>query len=623
MDSKTLEGGDSLHSSLQSTPAPPACLIDIDIPRLKLELRQATRELSERGLYHAAKWAGELVSEINEGSQSDEDEDEDEDEDDDFGQDRKKPSRMRKETPNPKPKPVARRLIDPVEESDAESDSVALAKTYFDLREYARAARTLRKYNGPRALFLRCYAMYLAGEKTKVEEMQQKRDSLARAKVTNRALTELERELGKLYKKEEKKEKARDSKSAPECNSPGLDPFCMYLYGLVLKQLDRHNLAIQVIVDSVNAYPYNWSAWRCLTSLIKTKDSVTNLALKDNCFKQMFLADVYLELQHHESNEVLVILEALQDVFEDSTHLLAQLALARYNMREFDEAQRLLQILHEADPCRLTTMDVYSNILFVKESKAELSFLAHTAIKIDKYRPETCCIIGNYYSLKREHERAVLYFKRALRLDPNYLSAWTLMGHEYVEMRNSAAAIESYRRAVDINPRDYRAWYGLGQTYEIMRMHNYALYYFGKATKLRPYDPRMWCAMGETFEKLGRYEDAIKCYKQAEGNEDPEGTAILKLAVAYQKINDQDTAASYFRKVLKRRENETSGSEERRDNADALIFLARYCKRKGFFVECERYCNRLLDIGGTVKDEAKSILVDVREATTARERRFK
>eukprot|EP00954_Amorphochlora_amoebiformis_P017047 1316648-Amorphochlora_amoeboformis.AAC.1 len=56
MDSKTLEGGDSLHSSLQSTPAPPACLIDIDIPRLKLELRQATRELSERGLYHAAKW---------------------------------------------------------------------------------------------------------------------------------------------------------------------------------------------------------------------------------------------------------------------------------------------------------------------------------------------------------------------------------------------------------------------------------------------------------------------------------------------------------------------------------------------------------------------------------------
>jgi anaphase-promoting complex subunit 8 len=42
----------------------------------------------------------------------------------------------------------------------------------------------------------------------------------------------------------------------------------------------------------------------------------------------------------------------------------------------------------------------YSDILYVKESKAELSHLAHIAAKNDKYRPETCCIIGNYYSLK-------------------------------------------------------------------------------------------------------------------------------------------------------------------------------------------------------------------------------
>jgi len=44
-----------------------------------------------------------------------------------------------------------------------------------------------------------------------------------------------------------------------------------------------------------------------------------------------------------------------------------------------------------------------------------------------QYRPETCCIIANYYSMKSEHERAVLYFKRALQLDPNYLAAWTLL----------------------------------------------------------------------------------------------------------------------------------------------------------------------------------------------------
>lgn len=34
-----------------------------------------------------------------------------------------------------------------------------------------------------------------------------------------------------------------------------------------------------------------------------------------------------------------------------------------------------------------------------------------------------------------------MYFRRALKLNRNYLSAWTLMGHEYVEMKNTPAAI--------------------------------------------------------------------------------------------------------------------------------------------------------------------------------------
>ena len=116
-------------------------------------------------------------------------------------------------------------------------------------------------------------------------------------------------------------------------------------------------------------------------------------------------------------------------------------------------------------------MDTYSNILYVKELKPQLSYLAHESTRIDQYRVETCCIVGNYYSLKGRHEKAVLYFRRALKLDRKYLAAWTLMGHEYLELKNAPAAIEAYRRAVDTNPMDYRAWYGLGQTYVTLMTH--------------------------------------------------------------------------------------------------------------------------------------------------------
>lgn len=75
------------------------------------------------------------------------------------------------------------------------------------------------------------------------------------------------------------------------------------------------------------------------------------------------------------------------------------------------------------------------------QAVAELSYLAHQAVETDKFRTETCCIVGNYFSLRGQHERAVVHFQRALRLNRAYLSAWTLMGHEFVELKNPAAAI--------------------------------------------------------------------------------------------------------------------------------------------------------------------------------------
>ena len=50
-------------------------------------------------------------------------------------------------------------------------------------------------------------------------------------------------------------------------------------------------------------------------------------------------------------------------------------------------------------------IDVYSNILYVKEGQAQLSHLAHRMLAAHKFRPETCCIVGNYFSLKGDHEQ--------------------------------------------------------------------------------------------------------------------------------------------------------------------------------------------------------------------------
>ena len=46
-------------------------------------------------------------------------------------------------------------------------DAYSLAKAYFDLGEYRRCAHALREANAPLQTFLREYATFLAGEKSK------------------------------------------------------------------------------------------------------------------------------------------------------------------------------------------------------------------------------------------------------------------------------------------------------------------------------------------------------------------------------------------------------------------------------------------------------------------------
>lgn len=199
-------------------------------------------------------------------------------------------------------------------------------------------------------------------------------------------------------------------------------------------------------------------------------------------------------------------------------------------------------------------------------ARPQLAFVAQVATATDKFRPETCCVVGNYYSLKSEHEKAVMYFRRALTLDRNFLSAWTLMGHEYIEMKNTHAAVESYRRAVDVNRKDYRAWYGLGQAYEVLDMSFYALFYYQRAAALRPYDPKMWQAVGSCYAKMGRIEQSIKSLKRAlvAGSyytEEPSqdggpGRKILdpetlhQIALLYERLGDEDEAAAYMEVTL-------------------------------------------------------------------------
>ena len=57
------------------------------------------------------------------------------------------------------------------------------------VQEYKRAAHALRKLQGPRAVFLRCYATYLLGESRKEEERLEAGGLMGSSQAVNKVLS--------------------------------------------------------------------------------------------------------------------------------------------------------------------------------------------------------------------------------------------------------------------------------------------------------------------------------------------------------------------------------------------------------------------------------------------------
>lgn len=552
-----------------------------EVAQLRVALQDAVVKCSERCLYQSAKWAAELLNAVPE------------------------PEDGEGEAEGPELGKHTSPIFSPNQDADEaaleakELSRYLLAKSLFDCKEYDRCAAVFlpdsllstvldsrlekplatpkgkgksRATDEPnlsavplpklsqKSLFLALYAKFMSGEKRKNEESEMVMGPQDLGTVVNKQLLIVGRFLAAWF----------EERTTDDDEVLGSQGWLEYLYGMVLAKEKNDEKALEFLIRSVHKYPMNWGCWLEMTSLISRVEDLNRICrhCPQNIVSFMFHLHTSLEL-YQQSAGLANSLDQLLSIFPTSSFLLTCNALLAYHAKDLMTAEQHFSRLLSLHPHRLDSLDHYSNILYVLNLRPKLAFLAHLCSSVDKFRPESCVVIGNYYSLLSMHEKAVGYFRRALTLDRSCLSAWTLMGHEYVELKNTHSAIESYRRAVDVNRRDYRAWYGLGQTYEMLEMHTYSLWYYKKAAGLRPWDGKMWMAVGSCLQKMGRERDGIKALKRAlladayydvgssfggggdllgargaTGQMDPE--MLLQIATMYDQLGEEEEAKAYM-----------------------------------------------------------------------------
>lgn len=610
------------------------------------DLKRACSELTGRGLLHSAKWAAELLCGISSGHfnrqtrKESVPNDEESDENvarvlsesrissvcDAVEQYIKHPklspssSSMETEEEEEVPMEINRDFCDPI---------YIYAKTLFDMREYRRCAFHLEKLPAANkaGTFLRCYALYLAGERRKNEELSELRIHPATL------ISAAERDDGsgitalgnsaKAPPMPANKELAGIAKILDATKSAGPtgtveDGFYWYMKSIVLKERGLKKEARDCLIKSINLFPCNYSAWKdlvkCSCAQGQNEQILCSGVIKSHWSNVFLFAELTGKfsvsgsvgdsvasgasppsslsssstLPQVSSGELFNTSLDLCETLPTSAYYLTELGRATQAARMDLQTIRVLEAVHKKlDPFCLDKMDVLSNAYFNTQNAPELSKLAQDVYETDKFRAESCIVAGNYFSLKENSAEAIRCFDRAAHLDPTSPAPLLLLGHESVILKKYSSAIRAYRLALEVDPADYRAWYGLALAYRDLKQPTFGLYYALKACSICPDDSRMWVCAGSYYNALGNTCMALHAFVRAYSYDPQDQNAIAELANLFTKLGLSELANGFCEL------NVSNGV----DVAKSLFFMAKFAEKQGLVDDALRLYSKIADVG--------------------------
>eukprot|EP01119_Soliformovum_irregulare_P025422 TRINITY_DN9413_c0_g1_i2.p1 TRINITY_DN9413_c0_g1~~TRINITY_DN9413_c0_g1_i2.p1 ORF type:complete len:528 (-),score=128.85 TRINITY_DN9413_c0_g1_i2:80-1663(-) len=222
------------------------------------------------------------------------------------------------------------------------------------------------------------------------------------------------------------------------------------------------------------------------------------------------LGSAYKLLCQYRCLEALSMYQKLSESQYNTGYVLSQVARAHYEMVNYREADECYAQVRRLEPYRTEGMEVYSSVLWHLKKTIDMSHLAHQMIESERDCATSWVVLGNCFSLQKEHESSIKFFSRALQLDPNFAYAHSLCGHEHLASDDLEKAGNSYRSALRIDTRHYTAWYGLGMIYFRQEKYDMAEYHFRRALQINSISSVLHCYLGVALKANKKREEALK-----------------------------------------------------------------------------------------------------------------
>ena len=261
-----------------------------------------------------------------------------------------------------------------------------------------------------------------------------------------------------------------------------------------------------------------------------------------------------------------------------------QLGRAAFERADYNEAREHFMLMRKFEPHRMRGLELLSTSLWQLKKDVELCFLSQEVVAFDRKSPQVWCVVGNCFSLQKEHTAAMKFFQRAIQLDPDFSYAYTLCGHEYISNEDFDKAVTFFRNAIRTHDRHYTAWFGVGTIYYRQEKYQLAEYHFRRAIDINSRSSVLYCYLGmvlhakkqlkealhvldcaskldpvnvqpkyqraKVLQSMGRLEAALEELKAVRDRAPREASVHMLMGQLYEKLKDKDNAMIHFTTAL-------------------------------------------------------------------------
>jgi len=257
-----------------------------------------------------------------------------------------------------------------------------------------------------------------------------------------------------------------------------------------------------------------------------------------------------LHAMHSFENQLTIqLLSTLPRRHFETGYIMVLVGLCYFESADYKKAEQVFQQVWRMEPRRIEGLELYSSALWQLRKDVELGHLAQQCLQWDRLKPQVWCVVGNCFSLQKEHDTAIKFFKRAIQVDPWFTYAYTLCGHEFVANEKFDKAIPMYENALCIDSRHYNAWWGLGNIYHRQEEHENARYHFLKALEINKSNSVLRCYLGMVLDSLNNPLMALENFDRASQGEPMNGMAHFQKACVLMSLERFEEALLDLKKV--------------------------------------------------------------------------